>query len=149
MEIKVEPYKNKQKKKKEIEEELTWFCINSNSHNIKDLENELIKKCKEYELKFKNDLFCLFSDSDLSFNIIPLLNSDVEFSQIQIIPCNLKSELVLLKDIDYYKFIKPLSKNYNKFKYIIREKEYELENYILFAKYNNICIYVLKDTHGI
>ena len=147
--MKVEPYNFIQKKKKEIEEELTWFCINSNSHNIKDLENELIKKCKEYELKFKNDLFCLFSDSDLSFSIIPLLNSDVEFSQIQIIPCNLKSELVLLKDVDYYKFIKPLSKNYNKFKYIIREKEYELENYILFAKYNNICIYVLKDTHGI
>lgn len=147
--MKVEPYNFIQKKKKEIEEELTWFCINSNSHNIKDLENELIKKCKEYELKFKNDLFCLFSDSDLSFSIIPLLNSDVEFSQIQIIPCNLKSELVLLKDVDYYKFIKPLSKNYNKFKYIIREKEYELENYILFANYNNICIYVLKDTHGI
>lgn len=147
--MKVEPYNFIQKKKKEIEEELTWFCINSNSHNIKDLENELIKKCKEYELKFKNDLFCLFSDSDLSFSIIPLLNSDVEFSQIQIIPCNLKSELVLLKDVDYYKFIKPLSKNYNKFKYIIREKEYELENYNLFAKYNNICIYVLKDTHGI
>lgn len=144
------PYNFIKKRIKEIESNLKQYCSVTSFSCTLDFETCLNKKLKDYVSIFKNDLYCLFSDNDLNFEIKAILNSDINFSHISISGLNLKSELVLLEEVDYYKFIKNISKNYNKYKYIIRDykKDVKINNYDLYLVYDKIAVYILKEENG-
>lgn len=142
----VSPYKYINKIKEEFSKELLSYSLNMEFNTLKSFEDFLLNKCKELENELHNNLYYLFSDSNFKFNIKPLTVTDIEFKGIELIPLNLKSELVLIEKIDYYDFIKPLSFNPSKFKYIIRnDYKGEIENYELKIIDTKLYVYVMKD----
>lgn len=86
-----------------------------------------------------------FNTNIFDFHLQCIIDSNTDFYKIEIKPCNLKSELILL---GYkYKDIKNLKKNFKYHTYIIKDKSIDMGKTKLYKPYaiiGNNEIYILK-----